>query len=114
MTQQVGDYSKMNTQTCEFINTNRLQFAEGCAIQYICRHSSIGNKDDIVKAIHYLEMIILRDYGTLKKIKEENKNSIYSHPSQKSQCSQFFFDLTTDSNDEKPKTEFKIPKFDNY
>jgi hypothetical protein len=36
---------------------------EGNAIKYICRHSRKGKHYDIKKAIHYLEMILERDYG---------------------------------------------------
>ena len=46
----------------KFINDNKILFAEGNAIKYICRHSYKGKKEDIMKAIHYLEMIIERDY----------------------------------------------------
>jgi hypothetical protein len=45
-----------------FINENNLPFAEGNAIKYICRHRLKGKKEDILKAIHYLEMILERDY----------------------------------------------------
>ncbi len=62
---QVGGnhYSKMKIQPAEFINENKLLFAEGNAIKYICRHKNKGKKKDIEKAIHYLEMIIERDYS---------------------------------------------------
>ena len=62
---QVGGkhYRKMKIQPAEFINENRLLFAEGNAIKYICRHSSKGKAQDIQKAIHYLEMILERDYS---------------------------------------------------
>ena len=33
------------------------------AIKYICRHQSKGKEEDIKKAIHYLEMILERDYS---------------------------------------------------
>ena len=55
-------YKSMKIQPAEFINENKLLFAEGNAIKYICRHPHKGKKDDILKAIHYLEMIIERDY----------------------------------------------------
>ena len=59
-----GDhYSKMKIQPAEFINENKLLFAEGNAIKYICRHSVKGKEEDIKKAIHYLEMILERDYS---------------------------------------------------
>ena len=56
-------YSSMKIQPAEFINENRLLFAEGNAIKYICRHQSKGKEQDIKKAIHYLEMILERDYN---------------------------------------------------
>jgi len=53
----------MKIQPAEFINENKLLFAEGNAIKYICRHSAKGKEQDIKKAIHYLEMILERDYN---------------------------------------------------
>ena len=62
--EQVGGkhYRSMKIQPAEFINENKLLFAEGNAIKYICRHSHKGGVEDIDKAIHYLEMIKERDY----------------------------------------------------
>ena len=61
---QIGGkhYRSMKIQPAEFINENKLLFAEGNAIKYICRHSVKGKEEDIKKAIHYLEMILERDY----------------------------------------------------
>jgi len=56
-------YQSFKIQPAEFINENKLLFAEGNAIKYICRHSSKGKEEDIKKAIHYLEMILERDYN---------------------------------------------------
>ena len=56
-------YKKFKIQPAEFINENKLLFAEGNAIKYICRHQSKGKEEDIKKAIHYLEMILERDYS---------------------------------------------------
>jgi hypothetical protein len=63
--EQVGGkhYRSMKIQPAEFINENKLLFAEGNAIKYICRHQSKGKEQDIKKAIHYLEMILERDYS---------------------------------------------------
>tara|TARA_B100001057_G_C22444218_1_gene792416 strand:+ start:370 stop:618 length:249 start_codon:yes stop_codon:yes gene_type:complete len=55
-------YMYMEIQPAEFVNKNKLLFAEGNAIKYICRHSHKGGVEDIDKAIHYLEMIKERDY----------------------------------------------------
>jgi len=52
----------MKIQPAHFINENHLEFAEGNAIKYICRHKAKGKAKDIEKAIHYLEMILERDY----------------------------------------------------
>jgi hypothetical protein len=52
----------MKIQPSVFINENNLPFAEGNAIKYICRHGLKGKKEDVLKAIHYLEMILERDY----------------------------------------------------
>ena len=62
---QVGGkhYKNFRIQPAEFINENKLLFAEGNAIKYICRHSVKGKEEDIKKAIHYLEMILERDYS---------------------------------------------------
>ena len=61
-------YLYMEIQPADFINKNKLLFAEGNAIKYICRHSRKGGIEDIDKAIHYLEMIKQRDYGTKKSV----------------------------------------------
>ena len=62
---QVGGkhYRSFKIQPAQFINENGLKFAEGSAIKYICRHSSKGKEEDIKKAMHYLEMILERDYS---------------------------------------------------
>ena len=58
-----GDhYKRFIIQPADFINANNLAYAEGNVIKYVCRHRFNGKKEDIEKAIHYLEMIIERDY----------------------------------------------------
>ena len=61
---QIGGnhYSKFKVQPSKFINDNKLLFAEGNAIKYICRHAHKGGKQDLLKAKHYIDMIIERDY----------------------------------------------------
>ena len=61
---QVGGkhYKNFRIQPAQFINENKLLFAEGNAIKYICRHKKKGKIKDINKAIHYLQMIKERDY----------------------------------------------------
>ena len=68
---QIGGshYKNMVVQPSEFINKNKLLFAEGNAIKYICSHAHKGGKQDLEKAKHYIDMIIERDYS-----KTETKN----------------------------------------
>ena len=59
-----GDhYRSMRIQASEFINKNNIPFAEGNAIKYLCRHKQKNQKEDLLKAIHYIEMAMERDYG---------------------------------------------------
>ena len=46
---QIGGshYSKFKVQPSKFINDNKLLFAEGNAIKYICRHTHKGGKQDL-------------------------------------------------------------------
>ena len=63
MSKQVGGshYASMTIQPIQFIVSNDIPYREGNAIKYICRHKNKNGKEDIQKAIHYLEMI-LEDY----------------------------------------------------
>ena len=61
---QIGGshYQKFKIQPSKFVVENKLIFPEVCAIKYICRHPFKGKKEDLLKAIHFIEMIIERDY----------------------------------------------------
>ena len=65
-------YQKFKIQPSKFVVENELLFPEGCAIKYICRHRLKGKKQDLDKAIHFIEMIIERDYPE-KELSKENK-----------------------------------------
>ena len=49
---------------------NRLLYPEGCVIKYVIRHQDKGGKQDLEKAMHFIEMIIERDYRDEKEKKE--------------------------------------------
>ena len=68
---QIGGshYKNMKIQPSKFINDNKLLFAEGNAIKYICRHASKGEVQDLEKAKHYIDMIIERDYPDTPHVK---------------------------------------------
>ena len=55
-------YQKYKIQPSKFVVENELLYPEGCAIKYIIRHQDKGKKQDLLKAIHFIEMIIERDY----------------------------------------------------
>lgn len=58
-----GDhYKKGRIQAIEFIHANGLDFCEGSAIKYIARHRRKGGKQDLEKAIHYIQMLIELEY----------------------------------------------------
>lgn len=62
---QVGGnhYKDTSIQPVEYIKANGLDYFEGNAVKYITRHRIKGGKDDLLKAIHYLQMVIEMDYG---------------------------------------------------
>jgi hypothetical protein len=57
---QVGGehYRGMVIQPIEYIMKNGLGWCEGNAIKYISRYKQKGQKEDIKKAIHYLEILL--------------------------------------------------------
>ena len=71
---QIGGnhYSRFKVQPSKFINDNKLLFAEGNAIKYICRHSVKNGKEDLEKAKHYIDMIIERDYSEENPLDKKN------------------------------------------
>ena len=70
---QIGGshYQKFKIQPSKFVIENELLYPEGCVIKYILRHRLKGKKQDLEKAIHFIEMIIERDYKEIEKPKED-------------------------------------------
>lgn len=62
---QIGGshYKEFAIQPLEFIHRNRLSWCEGNIIKYVCRHEKKNKKEDLLKAMHYLELLIELDYG---------------------------------------------------
>ena len=77
---QIGGthYQKFKIQPSKFVIENELLYPEGCVIKYILRHRLKGKRQDLEKAIHFIEMIIERDYTEKKifqkKLKKKRKN----------------------------------------
>jgi len=63
-TQQGGThYKSLTIQPVEYIYKNQIPYLEGNVIKYVTRHRTKNGKEDILKAIHYLEMLIDMEYG---------------------------------------------------
>lgn len=62
-TQVDGDhYTKMAIQPVKYIHSNKLTFLEGNVVKYVTRHRNKNKAKDILKAIHYLELILHFEY----------------------------------------------------
>ena len=57
---QVGGnhYLKYKIQPIDFILQNQLDFCQGCVIKYILRFKEKGGVQDLLKAKHYIELLI--------------------------------------------------------
>ena len=70
---QIGGshYQKFKIQPSKFVIDNKLLYPEGCVIKYIIRHSMKNGKEDLLKAKHFIDMIIERDYGLFQELKNK-------------------------------------------
>ena len=76
-----GHYKHMKIQPTEFIAANDIPFIEGNVIKYVCRHAHKNGKEDVLKAIHYLNLLIEYHYES-NDIQEPlfKKNSLTTMP----------------------------------
>ena len=58
-----GDHYKLPIQPVTFIHANGIPFIEGNVIKYVVRHRQKNGKQDLLKAIHYLQLLIELEYG---------------------------------------------------
>lgn len=77
---QVGGnhYSKYPIQPLEYIEKNKLPFADGCVVKYITRWRDKGGIEDLRKAKHFIEMLIALE-------EEKNKGAIAAQQAQMNQ-----------------------------
>jgi len=63
---QIGGshYKDFKIQPAEYCQHNGFKFLESNAIKYISRHHKKNGKEDILKAIHCLELILELEYKT--------------------------------------------------
>lgn len=66
--QQIGGnhYKDMNIQPLEFIMANNLPYCEANIIKYVCRYKSKNGLQDLLKAKHYLDILIEHEQRTDK------------------------------------------------
>ena len=52
------DHYDYNIQPVDFILANNIPFCEGNVIKYICRWTMKNGREDLLKARHYIDMLI--------------------------------------------------------
>lgn len=52
----------MAIQPIDFIYANNIPYLEGNVIKYISRHKKKNGIEDLKKAIHYIELLIEKEY----------------------------------------------------
>ena len=65
LNQQKGGshYKDQKIQPIEYIHANGLGFMEGNVVKYVTRHKAKNGRQDIEKAIHYLELLLELEYS---------------------------------------------------
>ena len=56
-------YKEFQIQPIEFIERNKLGFSAGNVIKYVCRYKHKNGKEDLLKARHYIDLLIELEYG---------------------------------------------------
>lgn len=56
-------YKDLAIQPVEFIHKNKMDYLSGNVIKYIARHKNKNGAEDVKKAIHYCQLILLLEYG---------------------------------------------------
>ena len=62
-TQVGGDhYKSCAIQPVEYIHANGMGYCEGAVIKYVTRHKNKNGRQDLEKAIHFLQLLIEMEY----------------------------------------------------
>ncbi len=71
---QVGGshYRDLAIQPSEFIHRNRLGWCEGNVIKYVSRHRAKNGKEDLLKALHYLNLLLEWEYPAAENTDESS------------------------------------------
>ena len=51
-------YKNLKIQPIEYIQANKLGYEQGNVIKYVTRYNEKGGVEDLLKAIHYIELMI--------------------------------------------------------
>jgi hypothetical protein len=57
-----GHYKDYPIQPVQFIHANKIGYLEGCVVKYICRHKQKNGVEDLLKAKHYIDLLIQMEY----------------------------------------------------
>jgi hypothetical protein len=62
---QVGGdhYLRYKIQPAEFLHANNVPFIEGCIIEYLLRFRDKNGKQDLLKAKHFIDLLMELEYG---------------------------------------------------
>lgn len=60
-----GHYKNLAIQPVEYCQRNALPFCESSVIKYVTRHRSKNGRQDIEKAIHFLNLLLELEYPSL-------------------------------------------------
>lgn len=65
LTEQVAGehYLGMKIQVVEFCHANNIPYIEGAIIKHTCRHKLKNGKEDLLKARHYIDILLKLEYG---------------------------------------------------
>lgn len=67
-----GDHYQTEIQHHEFVRKNKIPWHEGCAIKYIVRHLRKNGIQDLLKAVHYILLLLPMEYS------EEDQKEFYT------------------------------------
>lgn len=62
--QEGGDhYKNCKIQPVEYMHANNLGYCEGAIIKYVSRYKKKNGKEDLLKARHFIDLLIKLEYG---------------------------------------------------
>ena len=76
---QIGGthYKQLKIQPTEFIHANNIPFIEGNIIKYVIRHKHKNGLQDLVKAKHYIDLLIQFEYNHESEEELSDSQSVY-------------------------------------